>query len=256
MATPQRTTEDANPQTTHNYQEIVGRRRERVHTSDDEYRDGPQGDDDWKRRWSEEQKKLNTDGYRHRKFLIWDSGCGCVPISIPPRNGSWERFGPPFRSKHITAVPALNLSASNFGDLQTLQTPSHTDTLQSLKQYIICRTPTKAKVKGWQQDTDIKAESEKELRTGNQSERNLSVWRLWGAACRLNLLPIPGKKSHPASILLKLSRCIQCAVCTVYASRYFASLGKSGFDNTHNPSPQFQLKSLQVEPQTAQTECT
>ncbi|XP_058617048.1 uncharacterized protein LOC131530665 isoform X3 [Onychostoma macrolepis] len=216
MATPQRTTEDANPQTTHNYQEIVGRRRERVHTSDDEYRDGPQGDDDWKRRWSEEQKvtleetqkKLNTDGYRHRKFLIWDSGCGCVPISIPPRNGSWER------------------------------------------------TPTKAKVKGWQQDTDIKAESEKELRTGNQSERNLSVWRLWGAACRLNLLPIPGKKSHPASILLKLSRCIQCAVCTVYASRYFASLGKSGFDNTHNPSPQFQLKSLQVEPQTAQTECT
>lgn len=79
-----------------------------------------------------------------------------------------------------------------------MQTPSYTDTLQILKQYIICRTPTKAKVKRWQQDTDIKAVSEKELKIENQRERNLTVWRLWGAACRLNLLPILGKKCQTA----------------------------------------------------------
>ncbi len=63
-------------------------------------------------------------------------------------------------------------------------------------------------MKGWQQDTDIKPESEKELRTGNQSERNLSVWRLWGAACRLNLLPILGKKCeylHPLTAVSYLT---------------------------------------------------
>lgn len=75
----------------------------------------------------------------------------------------------------------------------------------------------------------------------------------------LNATFFPSDKifsAHPASILLKLSGCIQCAVCTVYASRYFASPGKSDFANTHNPSPRFQLKSLQVEPQTAQREHT
>lgn len=114
----------------------------------------------------------------------------------------FHSFEPPFWSKQITAVLVLNLSTSYFGDLQTLQTPSHIDTLQSLKQCIICRTPTKAKVKGWQQDTDVKAELEKELRTGNQRERSLSVWRLWGAVCRLNLLPIFGKKKKVSILIL------------------------------------------------------
>lgn len=120
----------------------------------------------------------------------------------------FHSFGPPFWSKQITAVIALNLSSSCAGDLQTLQTPSYTDTIQSLKQCIIYSTPTKAKVKGWQQDTEIKAVSEKELRTGNQRERNLTVWRLWGAACRLNLLPILGKRCwylHPLTAVSYLT---------------------------------------------------
>lgn len=85
---------------------------------------------------------------------------------------------------------------------------ANTLTLQILKQYIIRRTPTKAKVKGWQQDTDIKAVSEKELRTEIQRERNLTVWRLWVAACCLNLLPILGKKCqylHPLTAVSYLT---------------------------------------------------